>query len=117
RTLLNKLETEGMKLPYLKWWTSSGEVLTHDLKEDFYRLFPSSTHRLLNIYGSSEVTADVTCYDTSVDTAGEFGQKGNVPIGRPISNCRVYILNNNGAPQPTGIVGEIYVGGVQVAEG
>ena len=47
----------------VKLWTSSGEVLTVDLVAMFYKSF--GTARLLNIYGSTEITADVTCFDTS----------------------------------------------------
>jgi putative pyridoxal-dependent aspartate 1-decarboxylase len=52
------------KLTHLKEWSCSGEVLDAALVEDFYAVF--KTHRLLNIYGSTEVTADATYYDTSV---------------------------------------------------
>ena len=45
-----------------KFWTSSGETLSVGLVKQFYKLFPFST--LLNIYGSTEVAADVTCFDT-----------------------------------------------------
>jgi acyl-coenzyme A synthetase/AMP-(fatty) acid ligase len=44
-------------------WTASGEILPVDLVELFYKSF--GTSRLLNIYGSTEITADVTCFDTS----------------------------------------------------
>jgi putative pyridoxal-dependent aspartate 1-decarboxylase len=52
------------KLRTLKEWTCSGEVLDTGLVEKFYTVFPH--HRLLNIYGSTEVTADATCFDTSL---------------------------------------------------
>jgi non-ribosomal peptide synthetase component F len=73
----------------------------------------------LNIYGSSEVTADVSCYDTSIGYNEATFQQSNqpVPIGKPISNTTLYLLDKNQQPVATGITGEIVVGGVQVAKG
>jgi non-ribosomal peptide synthetase component F len=101
RALLDKLKSEGLTLPDLRYWTSSGETLSLDLMEEFYRVFPSSSHKLLNIYGSSEVTADVTCYDASeVFNAGNVAEtswykkgSGSAPIGKPIANNQVYIVD------------------------
>jgi acyl-CoA synthetase (AMP-forming)/AMP-acid ligase II/acyl carrier protein len=125
RALLDKLKSEGLTLPDLRYWTSSGETLSLDLMEEFYRVFPSSSHKLLNIYGSSEVTADVTCYDASeVFNAGNVAEtswykkgSGSAPIGKPIANNQVYIVDKRGKLLPLGAWGEIYVGGVQVANG
>ncbi|MEO6230169.1 MAG: non-ribosomal peptide synthase/polyketide synthase [Ferruginibacter sp.] len=113
RNLLIKLKEDQSSLDVLKYWTCSGEVITADLVEAFYKVFPSSTHKLLNIYGSSEVTADVTCFETN---SADYTFK-NVPIGKPISNCQVYILDSAGNPVVKGVTGEIYIGGVQVAKG
>ena len=52
------------KLSHLKYWTCSGETLSVSLVKDFYKTFNS--HKLFNIYGSTEVTADATFYDTSI---------------------------------------------------
>ena len=65
------------RLPELELWISSGETLPMEICRRFSELMPQSV--LLNLYGSSEVSADVTCYDTSVITAGH----ATVPIGRP----------------------------------
>uniref|UniRef100_UPI0031E14045 amino acid adenylation domain-containing protein n=1 Tax=Chitinophaga sp. TaxID=1869181 RepID=UPI0031E14045 len=99
-------------LPYLQYCTCSGEELRTDLAKAFIRLFPKK--RLLNIYGSTEVTADVTCFEITGDTAWE----GNsVPIGRPISNVRIYILDAARNTVPVGVPGEIYVTGAAVSKG
>jgi non-ribosomal peptide synthetase component F len=99
KTLLNKLAEEHTYLPNLKYWTSSGEILPAELVKDFYKLFPVKDHKLLNIYGSSEVTADVSCYDTSIGYHEATLQQSNqsVPVGKPISNtgftCWIKISN------------------------
>jgi fengycin family lipopeptide synthetase D len=54
-----------VKLDLLKEWTCSGEALDTSLVDKFYEIF--AHQRLLNIYGSTEVTADATYYDTSID--------------------------------------------------
>jgi non-ribosomal peptide synthase protein (TIGR01720 family) len=60
--ILTQEELRG-KFSIVKLWTASGEVLPVDLVALFYKSF--GTARLLNIYGSTEITADVTCFDTS----------------------------------------------------
>ena len=119
KALLNKLLEDEIKLPNLRYLTSSGETLPVGLVTDFYKTFPAANHTLLNIYGSTEVTADVTCYDTS---AGYQQQEGNVPhqhvpIGKPIANTSVYLIDSLGQLTAPGIAGEICVTGVQVALG
>ncbi|WP_343691143.1 amino acid adenylation domain-containing protein [Chitinophaga sp.] len=64
KAILQKLESTDISLlEQLRYWTCSGEQLSADLAYDFYSLFPD--HILLNIYGSTEVMGDATCYDTS----------------------------------------------------
>ena len=70
--------------------------------------------KLLNIYGSSEVAADVTWHE--VKESGE-GKTGTVPIGKPISNTQVYVLDGQRNVVPVGVRGEIYVGGAGLARG
>ena len=66
---------------------------------------------LTNVYGSTEVTADATFYRV-------LGAETHaIPIGRPIPNMRIYILDGRLQPVPIGVSGEIYVGGVGVARG
>lgn len=118
RTVLNKIQDDGCSLPHLKYWISSGEMLPSNLVSEFYKAFPSSYHKLLNIYGSSEVSADVTCYDTSkVYKDTKDVRHMHIPIGKPIANINVYIVDKNEHLVPQGVVGEICVAGVQVAQG
>jgi amino acid adenylation domain-containing protein len=73
----------------------------------------SPTTRLINEYGPTETVVGCTVYEVpapwSVDQA--------VPIGRPIANARIYILDEKREPVPIGVVGEIYIGGAGVARG
>lgn len=69
--------------------------------------------KLINLYGSSEVSANATYYDTSLLQ----DQANSVPIGRPIHNTQVYVLNHDLQPTPVGVVGELYIGGDGLARG
>ncbi|MEL6441868.1 MAG: amino acid adenylation domain-containing protein [Cyanobacteria bacterium J06621_8] len=97
------------KLAHLKYWVTSGETLAADLCQRFYRTLPESL--LLNLYGSSEVAADATCYEVPLD------RELRPLIGRAIANTQVYILDNQLQPVPIGVLGELYVGGAGLARG
>jgi amino acid adenylation domain-containing protein len=106
RALLDHAPNLGERLPALKLWSLSGEALTWELAGRFQKACPKA--RLLNIYGSSEVAADVTWHEVRESAEGKTGL---VPIGRPISNTQVYVLDRHGNAVPVGVRGEIYVGG------
>ena len=109
RALLDHAPDLGQRVPQLKLWSCSGEVLSADLARRFRQACPQAT--LLNIYGSSEVAADVTWHEVGEeDTA-------SVPIGKPISNSQVYLLDRQMNPVPVGVRGQIYVGGDGLAAG
>src|SRR5690349_18248453 len=114
-SLLRAIMASGIDLagavPALKYWTLSGEALPYDLCVDFRQDLPHA--RLLNLYGSSEVAADVLCCDLSKVQV----EARAVPIGRPIANTQAYILNGQGSPVPIGVPGELYIGGQAVARG
>ncbi|HEY6926160.1 MAG TPA: amino acid adenylation domain-containing protein, partial [Steroidobacteraceae bacterium] len=88
---------------------SSGEALVMSSGQAFQRRFPNA--RLLNLYGSTEVGADVSSYEVQAD------ESGSVAIGRPIANSRLYVLSGTGELLPRGSVGELYVGGAGLAQG
>ncbi len=111
RVLLNTYNLLQLQLPKLKLWISSGEALSTDLLIQFRQSLPDSA--LLNLYGSSEVSADVTYSKITPQTP----QTTSVLIGRPIANTQIHILDTNKQPVPLSIIGEIYVGGVQLARG
>ena len=96
------------KLPHLKIWSCSGEALSHETLLRFHNAMPGRV--LLNLYGSSEVAADVTCCQTSADDLIAY-------IGSPIMNNQAYVLDGHLQLVPMGVMGELYIGGVQVANG
>ncbi|HZW18379.1 MAG TPA: aminotransferase class III-fold pyridoxal phosphate-dependent enzyme, partial [Luteimonas sp.] len=88
----------------------SGEALPAALVERFNQVLPGV--ELHNLYGPTEAAVDVTawaCPQTPAMTT--------VPIGSPIANTRIYVLDALGEPVPVGVAGEIHIGGVQVARG
>ncbi len=84
---------------------AGGDVLSVGHAKKFLREATSS--KLINGYGPTENTT-FTCCHTATD-ARQFDS--NVPIGRPISNTQVYILDKNLQPVPAGVPGELYAGG------
>jgi amino acid adenylation domain-containing protein len=87
----------------------SGEALSGELVRRFRAVLPGC--RLVNLYGSTEVAADATCYVVE-DEVGD-----RVPIGRPLQNMWVRVLGRAGELVPVGAVGELCVGGAGVSPG
>ena len=111
RVLLDTYGDLQHRLPSLKLWFVSGETLSTELWQRFLKLMPHS--RLINLYGTSEVSADATWYDTGLMRQ----ELANVPIGRPIANTQVYLLDQHLQPVPIGVPGELHVGGAGLARG
>ena len=98
------------RLPSLRFWVTSGEALTPALFQRFRERMPFAT--LYNLYGTSEVW-DATWFDPARETIVD----GQAPIGRPIYNVQVYVLDERLQPVPVGVAGELYVGGIGLARG
>lgn len=109
--ILEALEESPAKLPALQFCVSSGEPLSRRLAEKFQRLMPG--RRLLNLYGSTEVTADALRYEVPA----QLPENAIVAIGTPISAASACILNARGQPLPAGVQGELCTGGTPVADG
>ncbi|MGG4656962.1 amino acid adenylation domain-containing protein [Pseudomonas vlassakiae] len=86
----------------------SGEALPGSLARRFHAQLP--TVELHNLYGPTEAAVDVSAWRCL--TAPD-----NTPIGKPIANTTLYVLDGQGQPVPQGVAGELFIGGVQVARG
>jgi amino acid adenylation domain-containing protein len=110
RVMLELGEDLAQQLRNLRFCVCSGETLPVDLAALFREQLPQTL--LINLYGSSEVAADVLCYEVD-QTEG----LATIPLGRPIANTSVYVIDANFQPVPVGILGEICIGGDGLARG
>lgn len=109
RTLLESEQDLATRLPRLKHWISSGEPLPADLCQQFFQQLPDRV--LTNLYGTTEIWDAIRC-DSRDRPPGM-----PLPIGRPMGNVRVYILDPQLRPVPVGVAGELFVGGSGLALG
>jgi len=95
----------------LKQVFAAGEVLSTELRNDFYAHHATSNAELYNFYGPTEATIYASFEKTSRD------RKHPVTIGRPLGETSLLVLDERLNLLPTGVVGELYIGGSGVAEG
>ncbi|KAG0045301.1 hypothetical protein BGZ83_009471 [Gryganskiella cystojenkinii] len=88
----------------------AGEPLMAAVTRKVHVIVPNST--IINEYGPTETTVVALAWEYC-----EIGLNGVAPIGQPLANNRVYLLDVHGNPVPRGVLGEIYIGGVGVARG
>ena len=108
-TMLRFLLEDPQGCGSLKHVISGGEALTPDLVERFFQLLDAD---LYNDYGPTETSIAVATWKCRRDYP-----RGIIPIGRPISNVRLYVLDAARKPVPVGVPGELYIGGVAVGRG
>ncbi len=90
----------------------SGEELTADLARRCVRALPAA--ELHNLYGPTEAAVDVSSWHCDPETLADAAR---VPIGMPIANAALYVLDTFMAPVPIGVPGELYIGGTCLARG
>ncbi|MFM6106645.1 MAG: amino acid adenylation domain-containing protein, partial [Sphaerospermopsis kisseleviana] len=113
RNLIGYLEKTGQNLELLKVLVVGSDSWYVQEYQQLQRLCHQNT-RIINSYGTSETTID-SCYFES--SAINLASDVLVPIGRPLSNIKIYILDGNLKPVPIGVHGELYIGGAGVARG
>src|SRR5207248_9048404 len=100
-------ELEG-RCPALRQVMCSGEALPYELQRAF---LAQHSARLHNLYGPTEASIDVSAWECR-----EEGLR-TVPIGKPIANLQLHVLDGQLQRVPVGVAGELYIGGVGVGRG
>ncbi|XP_042893379.1 putative acyl-activating enzyme 19 [Penaeus japonicus] len=115
--ILHRSDPQAPKLKNLRLWICSGEVFPPDLLSAFFSAFPDG-QTICNFYGSTEILGDVTYiqFQSIQDSVSGIIDK-KVPIGFPITNCRIYLLNSEGSQVSEGQIGEIFAAGLNLASG
>ncbi|MFF8393077.1 amino acid adenylation domain-containing protein [Streptomyces sp. NPDC016172] len=96
--------------PHLLRVVCSGEELTPALARAFFDRLPETD--LLNLYGPTEAAVDVSAHRVTRPVP-----PGRIPIGTAVPGVELHVLDKWLEPQPTGVPGELYIGGVQLARG
>ncbi|KAH3766359.1 non-ribosomal peptide synthetase [Pelomyxa schiedti] len=106
--------TTSLKLVY-----SGGDALQWEEVVRFVDTFGPQV-QLFNVYGPSEASCGTTSFDCTEALPSRntlYSSSPVVPLGRPIDNVTVFVLDRNLKPVPVGVVGEIYIGGISVGMG
>jgi amino acid adenylation domain-containing protein len=93
----------------LRWVACGGEPMPPDLPGRFFEVLDVDLH---NLYGPTEAAVEATWW-----TCRPGDPHPVIPIGRPIAGTRAYVLDRHGLPQPTGVAGELCIGGMGLARG
>ncbi|RKH18541.1 amino acid adenylation domain-containing protein, partial [Corallococcus sp. CA041A] len=104
------LEEPGLeRCTALRRVVCSGEALPLELKDRCLERLGVPLH---NLYGPTEAAVEVTAW-----TCERHDGRRSVPIGRPVANTRIHVLDASSQPVPVGIAGELHIGGAQVGRG
>jgi len=105
---------EGKNIAPRRTLIFGGDVLQNALIARVVSLRPECS--VFNHYGPTEATIGALIYPVAMKTHGNTSD-ASAPIGRPIANSQAYILDENLEPVPIGVPGELYIGGIGVAQG
>ena len=110
-TYLENNPDEQYKFNSVKYVFLSGEALTANSINRFYNIYDYNKVSLHNLYGPTECAVDVSYYDCKPEDIDP------VPIGKPIYNTQLYVVDKHLNPTPIGVTGELCIGGVNVGQG
>ncbi|MCW2915045.1 MAG: amino acid adenylation enzyme/thioester reductase family protein [Actinomycetia bacterium] len=113
RGLMSHCEREGKRLDFMRLLIVGSDTWKIEEYQRLHGLCGPRT-RLVNSYGLTEATIDSAYFEGPVDG---LEPSRMVPIGRPFPNSALYILDEHGEPVPSGVPGELWVGGSGVAIG
>ncbi|WP_028888243.1 non-ribosomal peptide synthetase [Tenacibaculum ovolyticum] len=102
--------TSSKKLEELNYLLVTGEAVTKDILDRWFEAY--SSVRVVNAYGPAEASDDVSLHIMKVAP-----KEGLVPIGKPVANTKIYIVDSSGNPCPLGVTGELWIGGIGVGRG
>ncbi|MER5883790.1 amino acid adenylation domain-containing protein [Streptomyces sp. NPDC001941] len=109
--LLSEMLSDAQVAQSARTWVVGGEALPPAVVRDWLALAPGSV--VVNEYGPTETV--VGCCVFEIVAGQELGE--SVPIGRPIANTRLYVLDERLQPVAPGVAGELYIAGIQLARG
>ena len=105
-------EATSFEMPSLRWLIVTGEALPPGLAQQWTTLYPHVP--MMNAYGPTECSDDVTHYVIDHTTTTSVTR---IPIGKPVANTQLYILDQHLVPAPIGVAGELCAGGAGVGRG
>jgi amino acid adenylation domain-containing protein len=108
--MLDQLERKDKKFRALKYLIATGELLRTSLVERWFLLFPEI--KMVNAYGPTEASDDITHY-----IMNRKPELDKIPIGKPLRNLNIYIVNEQMKKCDVGVKGEIWVSGIGVGRG
>lgn len=99
-------------LDHLRWMIPTGEALSVALAREWYANYPGI--KLVNAYGPAEASDDVTLWIIEPDS---LENQGTIPVGKPLQNLHIYIMDDHLSLCPVKLAGEICVAGIGVGKG
>ncbi|HXM47598.1 MAG TPA: amino acid adenylation domain-containing protein, partial [Pyrinomonadaceae bacterium] len=114
RVMLEEIRSEAavFEMPSLRWLIVTGEALPPELCRQWTLAYPQVP--MMNAYGPTECADDVTHYIIDRTPTTDLAR---IPIGKPVANTQLYVLDQHLFPAPTGVAGELCAGGAGVARG
>lgn len=103
---------EDNNLRHLRWMVPTGEALGVHLAREWFRVFPGI--KLVNAYGPTEASDDITHYFLEEMPSED---RETIPVGKPVQNMHIYIVDTFSSLCPIGVKGEICTAGIGVGKG